>query len=187
MKETHYLILSAGSAVGKGTLIQALKQADPTLGFAISSTTRLPREGESDGVQYYFEKEEDMIEMIEAGCFLEYTVRNGVYYGTLRAELERHENVVICDLDIKGAYTLKQLYPQTTTLVYLKVNPKEQEKRLRSRPDSTITEEEIQWRLNASVQELHAARDFDHIITNDHTDLTLQLLQTFIADIRKNM
>ena len=118
------IIIAAPSGCGKSTIINALLEGgDLNLGFAVSATTRPPREGERDGVNYYFMTEEQFRDHITEGDFVEFEeVYPGRFYGTLRSEVERITSAghnIILDLDVNGALGVKQLYGDRAMTVFI--------------------------------------------------------------------
>ena len=114
-KRGKIIVIAAPSGCGKSTIINALLEGgDLNLGFAVSATTRPPREGETEGVNYYFMREEDFRDAIAEGRFVEFEeVYPGRFYGTLRSEIDRiidEGHNIILDLDVNGALSVKKLY-----------------------------------------------------------------------------
>ena len=117
--EKYLFVVSGPSGVGKDTVMGYLRQAHPEIEKTVSATTRAPREGEAEGVNYYYRTEEAFKQMIESGDVLEYNYYNGNYYGTLRAEVERRMaagKVTLLNIDVHGAANIKRLYPGSTVV-----------------------------------------------------------------------
>lgn len=167
------IIFSAPSGAGKTTIVKHLLTAGFKLEFSVSATSRKPREGELHGKDYYFLSEKTFKQKIENNEFLEWEeVYNGIYYGTLKSEVERIRSQgknVIFDVDVVGGLNIKKYYGDEALAVF--VNPpsiEELRKRLRSR--STETEEKIQMRIDKAEYELSFAPRFDVLLTNDNLD-----------------
>jgi guanylate kinase len=166
------LILSGPSGSGKSTVIRhLLAAADLPLRLSVSATTRPPRPGEQDGVDYYFRSRERFEDELRAGGFLEHALVHGNYYGTLRREVEPYlaqGTGVILDIDVQGAEQVRKLCPDCIR-VFLRTSSFEMyEERLRRR--HTEDEATIQRRLKAARGELARAREYQYEVIND--DLT---------------
>lgn len=173
-KSGKLIIFSAPSGSGKTTLVRHLLQQDLGLEFSISATSREPRGNEKNGIDYYFLKEEEFKNKIEAGDFLEWEeVYSGAYYGTLRSEVERiweKGKNVIFDMDVIGGLNLKSIYKENALSVFVKPPSLEHlEERLRLR--KTDSEEKIKERLAKADRELQYAPKFDHILVNNDLDI----------------
>ncbi len=174
------LILSGPSGAGKSTIIQ---RAEPLIGdfyFSISTTTRAPREGEKNGVDYYFTDPESFEREIAAGEFLEYARVHGNYYGTslrpVREALEEGK-LVIFDIDVQGHRLARERMGDRITSAFITPpSLDELERRLRSR--STDDEETIQRRLQNARKEIEALEEYDYLIVNDDLD---QAVEEFVA------
>jgi len=172
------IIVSGPSGSGKSTLIaRVLPKFGDRLRHSISATTREPRIGEQDGVNYHFWTKERFEQGIAAGDFLEYaTVFGNHYYGTPRSEVEpfRLRGVgVILDVDVQGADQLRRTSPDGLT-VFLDTPPGEFERRLRLR--GTESEDAIQRRLETARREVERAGEFDVRLLNDDVDLAAEQL-----------
>lgn len=181
------IIFSAPSGAGKSTIVKRLLQQLPQLAFSISATSREPRTGEQDGQHYYFLSPEEFQNEIAREAFLEWEeVYPGLYYGTLRAEVERlweGGKQVIFDIDVVGGLNLKQQFGKNALALF--VQPPSLailEERLRNR--GTESEEKLQMRLAKAEQEMATASSFDHIILNDNLEVAvneaLQLVKRFL-------
>ena len=162
------VILAGPAGVGKGSLVRQILGVDDSFTLSVSATTRDPRPGEIDGVEYHFLTKSDFERLIAENQLLEYAkVHGDHYYGTLLNELTRAESDdkhLVVEIDLQGARQVKQRIPQSLSVF---VNPpsfEELERRLRNR--ATETEEQIQTRLGTARTELAAAREFDHQVTN---------------------
>ncbi|WP_457606947.1 guanylate kinase [Nitratifractor sp.] len=166
------LILSGPSGAGKSTIIQ---RAEPRIGdfyFSISTTTRPPREGEVNGVDYYFTDVENFEREVAAGEFLEYARVHGNYYGTslkpVREALAEGK-LVIFDIDVQGhRLARKRMGDLITSAFITPPTLAELERRLRHR--STDSEETIRKRLENAREELEALEEYDYLIVNDDLD-----------------
>ncbi len=178
------LIIAAPSGCGKSTIINALLEGgDLNLGFAISATTRPPRQGESHGVNYYFMSEDEFRDHIGEGDFLEFEeVYPGRFYGTLRSEVERITGAghnIILDLDVNGALSVKQLYGDEALAIFI-APPSLEELRRRLEFRGTETPEVIDVRVDRASYELSRAPEFDKCVVNDRLDTAIEQTHNII-------
>lgn len=167
------------SGIGKGTIIGKLRELYPgRFDFSISHTTRQPRVGETDGVQYHFVTREKFEEMVKNGEFLEHTEVHGNYYGTSFAAIHAVEasgKVCILDVNIDGAISVYKSDMKPFIILLKPVSFEALERRLRGR--ATETEEQIQKRLNTTRIELKRFEEnkeiFNYEIVNDRLNVTL--------------
>ncbi len=163
------LILSGPSGAGKSTIIrQAAERIEPYY-FSISSTTRAPREGERDGVEYHFVTREAFETGIEAGEFLEFAEVHGHYYGTSLVPVKKaldEGKLVIFDIDVQGHRLARNLMGDRITSAFITPpSLAELERRLRAR--STDDDAAIERRLHNAKEEIQAIHEFDYVILND--------------------
>jgi guanylate kinase len=183
------IVFSAPSGSGKTTIVRhLLEQSKLPLAFSISATTRAPRGNEKNGVDYYFLSKEEFEQKIREGAFLEYEeVYPGLFYGTLKSEIERlwaSGKAVLFDIDVMGGLTIKKTYPEKTLTVFVKPPSVEAlEQRLRNR--NTDSEETLQVRLAKSASELEKASAFDEILINDQLEDALRLAETLVIHFLK--
>ena len=162
------VVLSGPSGVGKGTLLQRLRQSHPDLYLSTSATTRAPRAGEEHGKDYYFVTRDRFEEMIAAGELLEWAEFAGNYYGTPRQPVEvqiERGNQVILEIELKGARQVAQSFPEAFKIFIVPPSAEELERRIRDRGQDD--EAAIARRLARSRVELDAADEFDLQIVND--------------------
>ncbi len=163
--------MSGPSGVGKGTLVAKLRQRVPSLGLTVSATTRSPREGEKDGVSYYFLSEEEFGRRVEAGEFLEWANVHGHRYGTLHSEVDRlfdEGRSVVLEIDVQGGLNVRRVRPDTVLVFIEPPSAEELERRLRGR--GTEDEATIRLRLDNAASELERAASYDERIVNDDLD-----------------
>ena len=180
------IIFSAPSGAGKTTLVRHLmSKPDLALGFSVSATTRPPRKGEKDGVDYHFLSATDFAEKVKNGEFVEYEeVYEGLSYGTLCSEVERlwrDGRTPLFDVDVVGGQTLKAVFGDSALSIF--VMPPSMlalEDRLRSR--GTEDEEALEKRIAKSQQEMEAAPAFDLRLVNDDLDLAKQEAEDMVGD-----
>lgn len=182
------VIFSAPSGSGKSTIIHTLMEhLELRLAFSTSCTSRGPRPGEIDGVDYHFVSPEEFRRHIDAGDFLEYEqVYAGRYYGTLRSEVDdrlaRGENVIL-DVDVKGGLNIKRHYGSRALAIFIQP-PSIEELRRRLEGRGTETAEVITQRIARAEFEMSQAPSFDRIIVNDSLDVaeqeTLETVKAFV-------
>jgi len=182
MTAGRLFVISAPSGAGKTTLLKRVMAGIPGLVFSISHTTRKPRPGEQDGVDYHFVTHQEFQAMIDRQLFLEYAEVHDNFYGTSLAAIgmQLQEGVdVILDIDVQGAAILrKKGQPEATHIFISPPNLTELERRLRGR--GTESEEIIQVRLKNAATEMRAADAYEYLIINDTVDEAVQLLSSII-------
>ncbi len=168
--ERKVIIFSAPSGSGKSTVIRHLMGKYPRLELSVSATSRAPRGGERDGVEYHFLSVEDFEKRIAAGQFVEYEqVYKGVYYGTLRSEMERiwaKGHIIAFDVDVKGGVNLKHIFGDEALSVFIKA-PSVEVLRQRLIARATDSPEAIAERVAKAASEMEYAPQFDRVLVND--------------------
>ena len=165
--------------MGKGTLIKGLLERAPGLQLAVSATTRAPREGEVNGVDYHFLSEEDFDRRVARGEFLEHAEYAGNRYGTLKSELERPAEGIVLEIDVQGARQVRERLPEAVQIFIEPPSFEDLERRLAAR--ASDRPDEIERRLAAARDELSAADEFDHRLVNDDLDRALGELARLAA------
>jgi guanylate kinase len=145
----------------------------------VSATTRSPREGEVNGIDYHFLSEEDFDRRVAAGEFVEHAVYAGHRYGTLRSELERPARAIVLEIDVQGARQVRETLPAATRIFIEPPSLEALERRLKGR--AADSPEQIERRVSAARAELAAAREFDHRVVNDDLERALGELTDLIA------
>lgn len=188
MNKGKLLVFSAPSGSGKTTIVKyLLKQEDLNLEFSISAATRMPREGEVNGKDYYFISLEEFKNHIKAEDFVEWEeVYRDNFYGTLKSEVERiwaKGKNVIFDIDVAGGLRIKHKFPKETLAVFVKP-PSVDELKRRLKERSTESDDKINMRIAKASVELATAPQFDKIIKNYDLDMALneayQLVKEFV-------
>ncbi len=174
-------VISGSSGVGKGTVIKSLLAKRDDIKLSISYTTRTPRTGEIDGVNYFFRSKEDFMKAVENDEFLEWAEFSGNCYGTKKSfvlkSLANGEHVLL-EIDTQGALQVKKKMPEAVLLFIAPPSYEELEARLRGR--KTETEEAIQKRLNFVEFEKENSKYFDHIIINDTVDNAVKQIEKYL-------
>lgn len=165
-------VLVGPSGVGKGTVVKALRKAHPQVNVAVSATTRSPRPGERNGVDYHFLSEAQFDELVDNDGFVEWAVVHGqARYGTLRSEiakyLARGEDVIL-EIDLAGARQVRHTNPDACFIFLQAPSQQILQERLRGR--GTEGEAEVARRLQTAEIEMAAAGEFEHIVINNHPD-----------------
>lgn len=174
-------VISGSSGVGKGTLLKELLLQHPELELSISATTRKPRPGEVDGVNYFFVSKDEFMRSVENKEFLEWAEFNGNCYGTKQAWVEKQLNKgknLILEIETKGALQIKQKMPESILIFILPPSIEELEHRLRGR--NTEDEETIQGRLHEAFREIECSKYYDYKVVNDDLYKALKELEQII-------
>jgi guanylate kinase len=164
-------VITGPSGVGKGTLIRTLLQRVPELELSVSATTRAPRPGEEDGVDYHFLTDAEFDRRVLEGDFLEHAAYSGRRYGTLRSELERRladGASVVLEIEVQGARQVKEKMPEAKRIFI--APPSEEALRTRLVGRGTDDDEQRERRLATAKSELAAQDEFDIVVTNDRLD-----------------
>ncbi|MCD7780949.1 MAG: guanylate kinase [Candidatus Gastranaerophilales bacterium] len=183
----HLYIISGCSGVGKGTLLKLFLQKNPEVKLSISATTRLPRENEKDGINYFFISKEEFLSEVNNNEFLEWAEFSGNYYGTKKSFVEKtlnEGNDLILEIEVQGAKQVKTKMPEAITIFIMPPSVDTLEERLRGR--HTEDEETIQKRLHEANREIEAGKNFDYKIINDNLDDALINLQKIFNKERSN-
>ena len=164
---SRVIVITGPSGVGKGTLIRELRERMPGLVLAISATTRDPRPGELDGVDYHFLAPGEFDRRVAADEFVEHANYSGRRYGTLRAELERGIETgaaVILEIEVQGARQVREAMPEAVAVFI--APPDEEALRTRLTRRGTDSPAQITRRLETARDELAAQAEFKHVIVN---------------------
>ena len=172
MENEKYLFVVSGAAgTGKDSVVSALRKAHPEIEKTVSATTRSPRPGEQEGVDYYYRTKEQFQQLIDQDEVVEHNFFNGNYYGTLKEEVNKRLNagkLVVMVIDVHGAANIRRMYPGATTIFLLPPSTQELERRLRGR--GTETEDSIQERLATARQELAEQDKFTVKLVNNQIE-----------------
>ena len=176
------VVVSGPSGSGKTSITKEVCKIigeDKTY-FSISSTTRPPREGEKDGVDYFFLSKDEFLKDIENGEFLEWAEVHGNYYGTslkpIKKALEENR-VVFLDIDVQGFESIKKIYPQIITSVFVTTKNKDiLIKRLKDR--GIENEESLKLRLINALNEMKKIDEYDYLLINDSFEDSVKMLET---------
>ncbi|HEX6711893.1 MAG TPA: guanylate kinase [Thermoleophilaceae bacterium] len=175
------LVITGPSGVGKGTLIRLLLDRFPRMELSVSATTREPRPGEEDGVDYYFLSPSEFDEKTENDEFLEWAEYAGNRYGTLRSELERDAHPLVLEIEVQGARQVRARVRDAVT-VFIEP-PSEEALRTRLVGRGSDSAEQVERRLETALRELAARNEFDHVVVNDDLDAAAEELGNLVASI----
>lgn len=177
-------VMSAASGAGKTTLKDKVIGEFPDIVYSISATTRKPREGEVNGVHYFFKTKEEFEQMIKDDALVEYNLVHGNYYGTPKSFVEdmlRQGKRVLFDIDVFGKVNFDKVYPEATGILILPPSEEELERRLRGR--GTDSEEVIRVRLENAKKEMEFAKTkgkYEHVIVNDDLEKAADELRAIL-------
>ena len=170
MKKGVLIVLSGPSGSGKGT-VRAVLMKKEQFAFSVSATTRAPRAGEVNDVDYHFISREAFEGKIAREEMLEYTSYNGNYYGTVKQEaldqLEAGNNLLL-EIEVEGAMNVKRVYPEAVLIMLLPPSFAEQERRLRGR--GTESDEVVRGRLARTYEEMEYLSRYDYVVYNEDID-----------------
>ena len=184
------IVVSGPSGVGKGTVLKNLV-ADPELNiaFSVSMTTRQPRTGEVDGVNYHFTTKEDFKKALAEDKLLEWTEFVGNYYGTPVEGVEELRNQgknVLLEIEVDGCCQVKQKCPDALTIYIIPPSMEELERRIRGR--KTEAEEIVQQRLAKAQKEMERIGEYKYVVCNDDVELAGDIIRVIIErHIQKNI
>ena len=180
------VVISGFSGAGKGTLMKALmKEYGDSYALSVSATTRNPRPGEMDGVDYFFVTKDKFEQMIAEDALIEYAQYVGNYYGTpkeyVQQQLDLGKNVIL-EIEIQGALKIKEKFPDTVLLFVTAPDANELKNRLVGR--GTETPEVIAARLSRACEESMGMEKYDYLVINDTIENGISLIDRLICDER---
>ena len=164
-------VITGPSGVGKGTLITRVRERIPELELSVSATTRRPRPGEREGVDYHFLSPEQFQAHTDGGNFLEHATYSGNRYGTLRSEVDgrlKDGRPVILEIEVQGARQVREALPEAVAVFVAPPSREALRERLLAR--GTDTPEQVEARLRTAERELEAQPEFSHVVVNDNLD-----------------
>ena len=174
-------VITGPSGVGKGTLIRTLLERVPELELSVSATTRRPRPGETQGVDYHFLGDEEFERRVERGEFVEHAHYSGRRYGTLRSDLEQRlarEVPVVLEIEVEGARQVAETMPEAERIFIAPPSDEALLNRLIGR--GTDSPEDVEKRLATAREELAARGEFPHVVVNDRLDDAVTALEELV-------
>lgn len=175
------IVLSGPAGVGKGTVCAALRKRMPEIVYSVSATTRAPRQGEVDGVNYFFKTREQFEQMIKQEALLEYAEYVGNYYGTPRDFVEQtlaSGKDVILEIEVQGALKVKEKFPSAVFVFLLPPSMEELKQRITGR--GTESQDTINTRMNVATQEMELLSHYDYAVVNDEIDAACDRIRSII-------
>ncbi|ACM93708.1 guanylate kinase [Nautilia profundicola AmH] len=180
-KNGSILVISGPSGSGKTSLARVVcEELGDKAYFSISSTTRPIREGEKDGVDYFFLTKEEFIKDIEDGYFLEWAEVHGNFYGTSKRQIDaalKKGQIVFLDIDVQGYELVKKAYPDITTGIFV-TTPNQEVLKQRLLKRGTETEESLRVRMFNAIREMQKIDEYDYLLINDDFDEAKELLRS---------
>ena len=174
------IVITGPSGVGKTTIIKALMETDPNLKYSVSLTTRKPRHNEKHGVDYNFIGIDEFKEKIKKDELAEWSEVYGKYYGRSKQELDELSSNydVLVGIDVQGAMKLQEVYPHGIFIFILPKSEEALDAQLRGR--GTDDELSIKTRLDAAMDEMRKANNFDYNVVNDIVDKAVREIQSIV-------
>lgn len=186
-KQPRLIIVIGPTAVGKSSILERMLKDFPELVDLITYTARPMRAGESEGHPYHFVSEERFKQLIEQDFFIEWAYVHGRHYGTPRDQVEQsaeRNQVVVADIDVQGAKSIRRAYPQTVTIFLMP--PSIDALRQRFLKRGITSEADLAKRLESARVEMEQAKDFDHVIVNDEFEQAYAEIRKIIEKVLKN-
>lgn len=179
MSKGLLIVVSGPSGTGKGTVCDAWRKIAKNLGYSVSATTRQPRAGEVDGVNYYFHTKEEFEKMIANDELLEWAEVYGNYYGTplkkIQEKLAAGEDILL-EIDTQGAMKVKAKVPEGLFIYLIPPSLAELEKRIRGR--GSETEESLAKRLGAAREEIEIGKQYGYVVVNDEVENAVATIES---------
>lgn len=182
MNKGIVILISGPSGVGKGTVVKEILRDRDKYALSISATTRKKRDGEIDGVSYFFITKEEFTNRIEQGLMLEYAEYCGNFYGTPKAYVDETVNKgknIILEIEVQGAENVKKIMPEAVSIFVMPPDMNALERRLRSR--GTEDEETVRKRLDTAAVEMEKAVCYDYIVVNDRLEDCINDIKSIIS------
>jgi guanylate kinase len=181
-KKGLLIVISGPSGAGKGTICKALIEKNKEIFISVSATTRSPRAGEVDGVNYHFLSREEFVKRIEKNDFLEYAEVYGNYYGTPKSKvqdmLDRGIDVIL-EIDIQGALKVKENFDEGVFIFILPPSMEELKQRIIKR--GSETPESLMTRFKSAYQEINYVSKYNYAVVNDEVDVAVKKIEGIIA------
>lgn len=181
----HLFVISGASGVGKSTILKKVMAQMPELQFSVSATSRAPRPGETNGVQYFFVSEDAFKQMILQGAFVEHDYHMGNYYGTLKSEIinKTKTGAMLLDIEPVGALRVRDIFPEAILIYIAPPSLEVLEQRLRGRNDTS--EEQMKLRKERAAWESTQMDKYDYVVVNDVLEDSVQKVLHIIREEMK--
>ena len=176
------IVISGPSGAGKGTICKALLEKQDNIYISVSATTRSPRAGEIEGVNYYFLTKDDFEEKVKENGFLEYANVHGNFYGTPKGNVEKmldEGKDVILEIDIQGALQVKENFKEGVFIFILPPSMEELKQRIIKR--GSETEESLMTRFKNAYKEINYVSKYNYAVVNDTLDIAVSKVESIIA------
>jgi len=186
IKKGEVIAVSAPSGGGKTTIVKKMLKLYPQIIFSVSATTRPKRENETDGIEYFFISEDEFKNRVDKNEFVEWEKFYDYYYGTFKSFINDNINSgksVLLEIDVKGALSIKRIYPKSHLIFIMPPSYDELIQRLRNR--QTETKRDFQKRIERAKMELSHKDQFDYIIVNDNLENAVEETSVLIKKIVK--
>ena len=180
-KQGQLIVISGPSGAGKDTIVENVIQRNDSIWLSVSATSRKPREGEQEGVNYYYLDREEFEKRIQEGYFLEYAEYANNYYGTpkeyMKEKIEKGMDVILV-IEIQGAKKIKELIPEAIFIFIMPPSEKELLKRLSKR--KTENKEKILERFNIAYKEINEVTKYNYVVVNDDLETAIEKVEAII-------
>ena len=182
MVKRKLFVISGASGVGKSTVLARVMAERDDLLFSVSATTRKPRPGEQDGVNYYFVSKETFEKMIAEDAFLEYDAHMDNYYGTPKGQLQQRleRGHVILDIEPNGAFNVRKAWPDAVLIFIAPPSMEILKARLQGRGDTSSAQ--MQLRLDRAGWEMEQSKEYDYVVINDQVETCVEEILRIIAN-----
>ncbi|HPU42225.1 MAG TPA: guanylate kinase [Acetivibrio clariflavus] len=181
-REGLLVVVSGPSGTGKGTVLSCIRQKESSIKFSVSVTTREPRSGEVDGVNYFFKTTEEFEAMIENGELIEWVKYCDNYYGTPKKYVEdtiKSGYDCLLEIEVEGALNIKKIYPDCVSIFILPPSFEELRRRIESR--GTEKPEVIEKRMEKALKEMNYVDRYDYVVVNDDIEKAVDSIRYILA------